>query len=125
MASRIGTGYERGSKPMKNSRLKKGCWKRTEHRYGPLWEAVKREPCFGLSFLPGHKCGIGVMPATAHHLRRLDAEGLVPVCMAMHDFCHTQSWKVTEALILAGAPTLAEIGMEYVRKARGEDGLDC
>jgi hypothetical protein len=103
---------------MKKSALKKGRWKRTEYRYGKLWEAVKREPCFLSWHVPGHKCGIGVRPATAHHLGRLDAEGLVPCCGKAHDLCHDQPWRVRKALDLAGAPTLEEIGMEYVRRAR-------
>jgi hypothetical protein len=97
---------------------KKRGFKRTENRYGPLWDEVKRERCFGLKYISGHECGIGVRPWTAHHLGRLDEEGLCPVCAKLHDMCHDQPWKVTEALEKAGSPTLEEIGQLYVEKAR-------
>lgn len=109
---------------MKRSALKRGKWKRTYLRYGPLFDIVKVEPCFGKRYLRWHTCGLGLQ-WTAHHVRRNDEDGLLPVCGAAHLLLHSQPWKVDEALSLAGHPTKEEIALEYVERAKGggEDDL--
>ncbi len=64
--------------------------KRSPDRYGPAFEAVKRLPCvlWTLAYYgPGHECcGFGAQGGhTAHHVGRLDSEGLLPVCGKAHD----------------------------------------
>jgi hypothetical protein len=84
-------------------------------RYGPLWKVVRVLPCVGRMVDPGHECGPGYAPATAHHLGKTDLEGLVPVCGALHDVLH-QRHKCREWEERAGVD-LAALGGKYVKGA--------
>lgn len=60
-------------------------------RYGPLFQVVRELKCAGhpdVYLIPGHRCGPGYAPASAHHLdskQHLDARGLIPCCGRLHD----------------------------------------
>lgn len=67
-------------------------WKRSEDRYGPAWEGVRALPCHlcRLGYRgPGHEPGQGTLGQqggpTAHHVGRLDSEGMIPVDGMAHD----------------------------------------
>lgn len=87
-------------------------------RYGELFERVREMPCFGRRYLPGHECGLGYAPATAHHLGRKDTEGLVPVCGRLHDLCEERESEVERRLAQAGSPCLDDLGGFYIGLAR-------
>lgn len=90
-------------RPCKCQRVKKAPgWRRnvvTEKgtRYGPLFTAVKKLPCWlkaeGYRGRGHESCGPGVQQGqysapdghTAHHVGRYDEEGLLPVCGRAHD----------------------------------------
>lgn len=112
----------RGSGLQRKSRLKRrSLAERTKDdpdRYGDLFEAVRRMPCFGRKYLPGHECELGYAPASAHHLGRQDSEGMVPVCGRLHDLCEMRTSEVEVMLQRAGSPSLEELGQMYVERAR-------
>jgi hypothetical protein len=61
-------------------------------KYGALFDAVKAEPCIGLSLIPGHRCR-GPGRHTAHHEPPIskggnDRTGQVPVCGWLHTGLH-------------------------------------
>ncbi|GAG06762.1 unnamed protein product [marine sediment metagenome] len=85
--------------------------------YGQVFEEVRRERCFGLAELPGHRCGIGVAGSTAHHIGKDDLDGLLPTCGSGHDDLHERVWKVAEALRTAGKPPLHTLAEGYVRRS--------
>ena len=63
---------------------------RKEGRHGPLWEAVRRLPCFLAVLAPElhPMCGLGYASGhTAHHVipASLDIMGLLPCCGQVHD----------------------------------------
>lgn len=105
----------------------------TDHdgpRYGPLFRAVRMMDCWAATQMyegPGHEgCGLGQQGGhTAHHLGRLDEDGLIPVCGRLHDLCvgrggrtavrHFAEWMQRMGF------TLHEVGQLYVAKARGID----
>lgn len=102
--------------------------KRKEGRYGPLWDRVRRMPCFVRVLFPElHRCGPGYAPATAHHIipGGQDDEGLAPACGAVHDVLEAQKRRVTVDLssVCQGRPisvNIRRIGLDYVDRARTE-----
>jgi len=54
--------------------------------YGVVFKLIRTWPCFGIEWLPGHKCRPGYAPAGSHHLGKDDLDGQVPVCSWLHDF---------------------------------------
>ena len=83
-------------------------------RYGPLFEEVRRMECAGNH--PGHECGPGYAPASAHHLDdkgHLDAKGLIPCCGRLHDVLEDPSRSVE----WTDGRTTEEVGRFYVLKA--------
>ena len=89
-------------------------------RYGPLWELVRRRPCFGKSYLPGHVCALGYAPPSAHHLGKTDLDGLLPVDGALHDEVELYPETVAKALQRAASPTLHILADQYVDAAVAE-----
>lgn len=87
-------------------------------RYGELFLRVREMPCFGRSRLPLHQCGIGVRPATAHHVGRKDSEGLLPVCGRLHDALHERPWEIQSRMGKGGAEKVRRLALEYVEQAR-------
>jgi len=97
-------------------------------RYGVLFRAVRKLPCWlcvsGYTG-PGHVAGAGTFGAqgghTAHHVGRLDADGLLPGCGAAHDLyaglggaktiAHFREWLVREGF------TLRLVAAGYVERA--------
>lgn len=120
-------------KPLKRRDFRK----RKEGRYGPLWEKVRRMPCFLLEMVPElHECGLGYAPATAHHVipKGLDEQGLLPVCGKVHDVLEAQ--KRREIVDFTLMPEYRRgswimgvrfevdvrlLGLHYVERAKGED----
>ena len=86
-------------------------------RYGVLFTTVRQWLCFGVEHLPGHICGLGYAPPTAHHLGKTDLDGLLPVCGRLHDLVEERPSQVERALREAGQPSLQEIGRTYLRQA--------
>jgi len=86
-------------------------------RYGILFEFVRRKPCAGAVYVPGHMCGAGYAPASAHHLGKDDLGGLVPACGSFHDDMEEREADVERALREANQPTLEKIGRSYVAEA--------
>ena len=98
-------------------------------RYGVLFRAVRKLPCWlcevGYTG-PGHVAGAGTFGAqgghTAHHVGRLDADGLLPCCGAAHDLyaglggaktiAHFREWLAREEF------TLRLVAVQYVERAR-------
>ena len=115
---------------MKRSSLKRRGFKRTEKRYGPLWDAVKRMPCF-LRQLAPHlhpECGLGYAPATAHHVipKGDDEEGLIPCCGQVHDVMESQKRReVVDFSKITGEEcdiNVRTLGLEYVQRAKADTG---
>ena len=79
-------------------------------RYGVVFNRVRTWPCFGIEWLPGHKCRLGYAPATAHHLGKDDLDGMVPVCSWLHDQLEEFPTEVERELRLSGKPSLAGLG---------------
>ena len=81
---------DKPKKPRTRLRRRPFAETRTDDRYGPTFEAVRRLPCM-LAVLrydgPKHEsCGPGVQGGhTAHHVGKLDREGLLPGCGLAHD----------------------------------------
>lgn len=96
----------------------------TGDRYGPLFDRVRMMECFGLRYLSAHECGLGYAGATAHHLGKLDRDGLLPVCGKLHDRCETDEAGVEFELAQMGSPTLEELGRMYVGRAEDVGCLD-
>ena len=77
----------------------------------------------------GHPtCGIGAQGGhTAHHVGRMDADGMISLCEAGHDLCaglagrraqlHFEKWLKAEGY------TLREIGLEFYRLAMRPDAF--
>jgi len=86
-------------------------------RYGPVFLKVREKPCAGRVYLPGHECGLGYAPASAHHIGKDDLDGLVPACAAFHDQMEEREAEVSKALREAGSPSLKAIGRSYVGEA--------
>jgi hypothetical protein len=102
--------------------------KRKEGRYGPLWEKVKRMPCFLREMVPHlHECGLGYAPATAHHVipKGLDAEGLIPCCSKAHDVLEAQKRReIVDLSSIVGVRFEVDVrvlGLHYVERAKGEE----
>ena len=86
-------------------------------RYGLLFREIRLLLCFGVEYLPGHICGPGYAPPTAHHLGKLDLDGLLPVCGLLHDEVGEKALEVEKRLRTAGKPSLEAIGKGYVQRA--------
>ncbi len=86
-------------------------------RYGLVFEAVRRLPCWAKVYIPGHECGLGAVPASAHHLGTDDLDGLLPSCSLSHSDLHERVGKLAKALKTAGQPSLEAIGKSYVGQA--------
>lgn len=103
-------------------------------RYGPLFRAVRAMPCWlelQLYDGPGHQgCGPGQQGGhTAHHLGRLDEDGLIPGCGRAHDLYVGRGGRTTVRHFAQWMQrfgfTLKGVGLEHVEKARGiEPGRD-
>ena len=89
-------------------------------RYGPLWEEVRRQPCFGKRHLRRHMCAPGYAPATAHHLGETDLDGMLSVCGALHDEAELYPEKLAKALQQAGSPVPQVLADGYVDAAVAE-----
>lgn len=81
---------------MKRSPILRRGLKRAPDRYGPVWDRVRRLPCWvaGAGYRGrGHpRCGMGETSRhTAHHIGRRDSDGLIPVCGAAHDLFHNRA----------------------------------
>ena len=111
-----------------NSTLPQGSFAdaRTDERYGPAWERVKKLPCvlYTLNFYGvGHQCcGYGEMTGhTAHHLSRLDRDGIIPCCGKAHDLLHNRGSKRTQATFRtwteANAVDWQAVGLRYYEEA--------
>lgn len=96
-------------------------------RYGELWEAVKRMPCFLREIAPTlhPECGLGYASGhTAHHVipKGLDSEGLIPCCGQVHDVLEAQKRRaVVDFSKIVGEPFEVEIrplGLMYVERAK-------
>ena len=118
---------------MKRSRMKRPKsfsqkYDGTGERYGPLFLAVRGMQCWleeERYVGPGHEgCWRGAQGGhTAHHLGRLDREGLIPGCGRAHDLYaglggaltvqHFRDW-----LAVRGC-SLNEVGQLYVARAAG------
>ena len=114
-------------KPLKRRDFRK----RKEGRCGPLWEKVRRMPCFLLEMVPElHECGLGYAPATAHHVipRGLDEEGLLPVCGQAHDVLEAQKRRtIVDFSSIVGVKFEVDVrvlGLHYVERAKGEECLN-
>lgn len=105
---------------------------RREDCYGPLWEAVKREPCVGLRWFPGrHRCE---GRHTSHHdpprgRGGTDDTGQLPCCELIHAPLDNRSLRETRSELLARVPIteeqLREQAMAYVEGARARiEGVD-
>ena len=110
-------------KPLKRRDFRK----RKEGRYGPLWEKVRRMPCFLREMVPElHQCGLGYAPATAHHVipRGQDVEGLLPVCMSAHDVLEAQKRReIVDFSSIVGVRfevAVRVLGLHYVNRAKEE-----
>lgn len=86
-------------------------------RYGVLFDLVRRDACFGLTYLPGHVCGLGYAPPSAHHLGKTDLDGLLPVCGRLHDEAGEKPSDVERRLREAGRLPLQALGRLYVTAA--------
>lgn len=106
-------------------------------RYGQLFLLVRVMRCWldqvGYSGRGHHQCGMGVQGGhTAHHVGRLDAEGLIPGCGAAHDLYAglggAGMQKEFRAWLAAQGFTLPQVGAWYVGHAQGiaakEETLD-
>ena len=96
-------------------------------RYGPLWEAVGRMPCFLRDLAPElhPRCGLGYASGhTAHHVipAGLDEEGLVPCCGQVHDvlerFKRRQGVDFLEITGVRFEVDVYELGLIYVARAQ-------
>lgn len=85
--------------------------------YGVLFTLVRTWRCFGATYLPGHECGLGYAPPTAHHPGKTDLDGLLPVCGALHDLVEERPSRVERALREAGQPSLHDIARTYLSQA--------
>ena len=94
-------------------------------RYGTLFREIRLLPCFGSTYLPGHVCGLGYAPATAHHLGKTDLDGLLPVCGHMHDQVGEQTLEVEKRLREAGRPSLSGLGRLYLVRTIGRLSQEC
>ena len=96
-------------------------------RYGTLFKEIRLLPCFGSTYLPGHVCGLGYAPASAHHLGKTDLDGLLPVCSLLHDETEERSLEVEKRLREAGRQGLQALGRGYLvrtlKKLEEEDRL--
>ena len=117
MISRFGSTLRANPKKRMKARTLREKFKDRPWKYGQVFEAVRKLPCAGRVYVPGHECGPGVAPASAHHLGRDDLDGLVPACARFHDDLEERVAKVTEALRTAGNPSLEAIGKSYVGHA--------
>lgn len=115
-------------KPLKKGgRLKRRDFRKLkEGRYGPLWETVRRMPCFLREMAPElHECGLGYAPATAHHVipKGLDAEGLIPTCGKAHDVLEAQKRReIVDLTSIVGVRFEVDVrvlGLHYVNRAKG------
>ncbi len=137
---RRGKPLARGKCELYRSPLKRGgrlktrdFRKRKEGRYGPLWEKVRRMPCFvAEKFGELHTCGLGYAPASAHHVipGGQDQEGLAPCSGAVHNVLEAQKRRVTVDLssVCDGNPihvNIRKLGLEYVDRARDEENSGC
>lgn len=103
-------------------------------RYGPLFKAVRDLPChFCVEGYvgPGHEDGgrtLGQQGGpTAHHIGRLDAQGMIPVDGGAHDLCagrggdtsiaHFRAW-LEEKEGLPWREALEAIGLRYIERVR-------
>ena len=123
-------GFLKRKTPLKTRDFRK----RKKGRYGPLWEAVKRMPCFLLETAPElHTCGLGYAPATAHHVipKGQDEEGLISCCGAVHDVLEAHKRRVTVDFASVCSGRLFEVnvrrlGLDYVDRAKDELGeIEC
>ena len=104
---------------------------RKEGRYGPLWEAVKRLPCFLHVLAPNlhPMCGLGYASGhTAHHVipKGLDVEGLLSCCGQVHDVLERfKRREVVDFITITGVKfevNVHELGLIYVARVNLEDG---
>lgn len=120
-----GRGYRRrNSELSRYSRLRSRPWseRRTQLRYGPVWEEVKGMPCVWHLVNPSHECRPSVRGRhTAHHLGRNDLDGMVPAGGLVHDRLHGRPGdpaSMAEAELLAGTGlSLQQHGRLYVVRA--------
>ncbi len=110
----------------------------TGPRYGPLFRTVRDLTCWlrreGYQG-PGHypSCGRGVQDSphatleqgwgrTAHHVGRLDEEGLIPCCGKAHDILAGLGSRTTQQRFRAWLDergfTLRQVGLLYVAQAK-------
>lgn len=96
-------------------------------RYGQLFMIVRVMRCWldreGYRDAGHYECGRGVQGGhTAHHVGRLDADGLIPGCGAAHDLYAglggEETLRIFRRWLREGGATLAEIGQGYVEDAR-------
>lgn len=99
-------------------------------RYGPIWAAVKRLPCFLNALAPNlhPRCGLGYASGhTAHHVipAGLDEEGAVPCCGLVHDVLERYKRRVVVDFIsITGVKFEVDIhalGHAYVRRVQSQD----
>ena len=130
------TGLKRGKGPKKSTKsLKRGSAARKrsfserypkDHngpRYGKLFRAVRRQPCWLLEARyrgPKHeRCGPGAQGGhTAHHLGREDAAGMIPGCGLAHDLYANIAGRIPQqefdAWLEQRGETLEQAGLRYV-----------
>ena len=113
-------------KPLKRKDFRK----RKEGRYGPLWETVRRMPCFLREMAPElHECwGLGYsIGHTAHHVipKSQDEEGLAPCCGHVHAVLEAQKRReIVDLSSIVGVRFEVDVrvlGLHYVNRAKGEE----
>jgi len=114
MVSRFGSTLKANPKKRMKVRTLKEKFGDDPLRYGPVFEVVRRLPCWANVYIPGHECGLGAIPASAHHLGFDDLDGLLPSCSLSHSDLHEREGRITKALKTAGMPSLESIGKSYV-----------
>jgi len=117
MISRFGSTLKSNPKKRMKTRTLREKFKDQPFKYGIIFDYVRTMPCAGRIFIPGHECGVGVAPPSAHHLGNDDLDGLVPACGRFHDDLEERARKVSKVLETAGMPSLEAIGKSYVGDA--------
>lgn len=99
----------------------------TGPRYGTLFVAVRREPCWLMTEGyrgPGHKaCGLGSQGGhTAHHIAFYDDEGMLPGCGLAHDlyagYGGRKRMRAFREWLMGKGFRLEEVALGFVERAK-------